>query len=234
MYSDKQFSYADFKNDFSEEELYNDNEGEDAFLFALNFAFGGSLENMRALGDIYSMCGHGVKVNYEKSIFWYQRAVDGGDLPSALRLADILYRAEGAPKDERRAFALYKLASDNGFTVATARLAEMYLHGRGTEKDFITARRLFEISAEAGEREACFEYAHILKSEGADGWREYLKKSADQSFGKATWEYYNLLVAEGCTDIRLLKMLLIYSYYDEINLGEEERALAKVALDNLK
>lgn len=211
-----------------------DNEGEDAFLYTLNFAFGGSVENMRVLGDIYSMCGHGVKVDYEKAIFWYQRAVDGGDIPSALRLADILYRTEGAPKDDNRAFALYKLASDNEFSVATARLAEMYLHGRGTERNLTEARRLFETAAQAGEREACYEYSHILKSEGAEDWKEYLKRSAEQSYGKASWEYYNLLVEEGCTDTRLLKRSLIGACYDEKSLGEKERALAKEALYSLK
>lgn len=234
MYSDKLFVKSDFEHDFIEDEQYMEAEGEDSFLYALYSAFGGSVENMSVLGIIYSSCGHGVKVDYDKAIFWYQRAVDGGDMPSAWRLADIFYRRAGAPKDFKRAFALYKLASDNGFFVATAQLGLMYLNGDGTKKDLVKARELLKVAADAGDRDACFAYSHILKEEGAEGWREYLKMAANQSLGKATWEYYNLLVSEGCADIGMLKKYLVITYYDETGLPEEIRLRAKALLDGLK
>lgn len=229
-----EFSRSDFENDFIAEEDYFDGEGEDAFLYTLNFAYGGSAESMRVLGDVYSMRGHGVKVDFEKAIFWYQRAVDRGDKCATLRLAEILYCTDGAPKNYERAFELYKLSADGGVTLAVSRLGKMYLYGHGAPKDFGKARGLIKQAAEEGEREACYEYAHILKNEGADGWRDYLKKAANQSWGKAAWELYNILLEEGGTDKRQLFMCLNTAYYDEQNLDAETRARAKTALDELK
>lgn len=233
MSSDLKFSRSDFENDFIADEEYYEHEGEDAFLYTLNFALGGSTESMRVLGDVYSSRGYGVKVDYDKAIFWYGRAVDRGDWCSALRLAEILYRTDGAPKDFERAFRLYQIAADNGVTLAVSRLGVMHLHGHGTPKDAKKARQLIEQAAEEGEREACYEYAQILKGEGSDGWKEYLEKAAGQSWGKAAWELYNILLAEGCADKKLLFRNLTVAYYDEYNLDEETRARAKSALDGL-
>lgn len=184
------YKFDDFKNDYTEDEDYLGREDELAFMHSLCSAFGGDTESMRVLGDIYSSNGHGVKTDFEKAAFWYGRAVDAGDVCAALRLADIYYCYEnkGLPNDYERAFALYRTAADGGVTLAISRLGQMYLYGVGCEKNLKKARPLLEKAAKEGEREACYEYAHILKDEGAEGCYGYLKKSADNSYGKACME----------------------------------------------
>lgn len=208
------YKFDDFKSDYSEVEDYIGREDELAFMHSLCSAFGGDMESMRVLGDIYSSSGYGVKTDFDKAVFWYGKAVNVGDISSALRLADIYYCYEnkGVPNDYEKALALYKTAADGGITLAISRLGQMYLYGMGCEKDSEKARPLLERAAKEGEREACCEYAHILKDEGAQGWFDYLKKSADNSYGKACWEIIQSR-ADELTDRQFL-MYLVYAAND--------------------
>lgn len=225
------YKYEDFLHDYDGEEDYFGREDELAFVYTLDKAYSGDVEYMRVLGDIYSSRGYGVKTDYGKAIFWYGKAGDCGDNNSVVRLADLLSRCDKVPKDYERAFLLYELAAEEGGELAAARLGAMYYYGYGCERDVDEARKWLKIGAESGEREACYLYAHILKDEGADGWKNFLFKSASQSYGKAAWELACELLADENADKKLVKMYLNIAAYDEENLGVDERARAQHMLE---
>lgn len=202
------YKYEDFKNDYDGEEDYMDGEDELAFIYTLDSAFAGDVQNMRVLGDIYSTCGYGVKVDYDKAKFWFGKAAEKGDLYSTVNLADLYYAYEhkGVPKDCEKAFPLYGRAAKEGHIKALARLGIMYLKGLGCKKNRVKARKIIGYAACEGNDEALYEYAHILKREGADNWKEYLKKAARNSNCNACWEMVSLYGDE-ITDSEFLHFL---------------------------
>ncbi|MDE7379925.1 MAG: hypothetical protein K2N14_02630, partial [Clostridia bacterium] len=205
------YKFDDFKDDYDEDEDYIDREDELAFMHSLCSAFNGDVASMRVLGDIYSSSGHGVVKDYNKAAYWYKRAADCGDNNCLLCLADIYFDGgDDFPKDYDKAFSLYELAEEEGSIRGAARLGIMYLYGMGCDKDFKAARKLLERAAKENDREACCEYALILKAEGAEDWFEYLEKSARQSYGKACWE-------------------IIESFADKIDDKQTEQLSAEIA-----
>ena len=202
------YKFEDFKDDYDQDEDYIGREDDLSFMHSLCTAFGGDVSSMRVLGEIYSSSGHGVVTDYNKAIFWYNRAVECGDKCSAQRLADIYYFCEGVPQDHKRAFELYEIAAEDGNAAATARLGTMCLYGRGCKKDFDRARVLLEKAAKENEREALYEYAHILRDGGAEDQFDILKKSADNSYAPACWE-----LIESFSDILDDKRFLLYLTY---------------------
>ena len=190
----KKYTLSDFQDDFSEEENYFDDEDELSFIHSLTRAFDGDEEYVRLMGQIYSSRGYGVKVDCAKAAFWYRRGAESGDLISVVRLADLYceYEKDGFPKDLEKAFKLYEFAAKEGDIHSSARAGIMYAHGLGCKADMAIARKYLASAAAENDREACYEYARILRGEGADGWEEYLKRSAYMSYGKASLEVVKL------------------------------------------
>lgn len=181
------YTYDDFKDDYDEKEDYIDREDELAFLYSLSSAMRGNTESMRTLGDVYSNAGCGVKVDYGKALYWYERAAACGDACAAWHAADLYSLSEEIPHDYEKAFALYKIAAKNGGAYASARLGTFYTYGTGTEKDEARGRELLKYAAEQGERIGEYEYALILFSEDADEdkWLDFMEKSAKSGYEPA-------------------------------------------------
>lgn len=204
----KDYAFDDFKNDFCEEENYFDDEDELSFAYTLSKAFSGDMEYINLLGQIYSSRGYGVKVDCFKAAFWYNRALKAGDTLAAARLADLYCEKErdGFPADLLKAFKFYEVAANAGDVYSSARLGIMYAHGLGCAADKAKARKFIAFAAEKNDREACYEYAHILREEGADNWAEYLKSSAYMSYGKACIEVVKLF-GDGLEDMKYILYL---------------------------
>lgn len=207
------YKLTDFENDYSEEEDYIGREDELAFAHTLSSAYGGNAEYMRVLGDIYSSNGHGVKQDFGKAVYWYEKGAAAGDLPSALRLADLYYGCDKVERDFNKAFVLYDKAKEGGSAHALSRLGQMYLNGWGTEKDQAQARSLLQRAAEQGDREACYEYAHLIREEDGEKSAEYLQKAAAQSYGKAAWELAQGLLGQESADVKALMRYLTAAAY---------------------
>ncbi|MDE7086971.1 MAG: sel1 repeat family protein [Clostridia bacterium] len=207
------YKYEDFKDDYIDDEDYFGMEDEFAFIHTLIGAYKGNVKYMRVMGDIYSSRGHGVIVDYKKAAYWYKMAADCGDNNSLLLLADLYYAFDrwGFPHDYEKAYGLYELAAEEGEIKGIARLGVMNLYGIGCEKDVAEGCKLIEIAAKKGEREACYEYAHMLEADGAEGWLDYLKKSAEQAYGKAGWEIITRF-GEKLTDLQFIKYLSCACY----------------------
>lgn len=109
-----EYKFDDFKHDYSKEEDYIDQEDELAFMYSLTTAFGGNVESMKVLGDCYSRSGYGVKKDCKKAAFWYEKAVEHGDMYSAFCLAELYYNGNGVAQDKKKALSLYKFAAEKG------------------------------------------------------------------------------------------------------------------------
>lgn len=182
------YKYEDFLHDYDEDEDYFGREDELAFVYSLDKAFAGTVEYMRILGIIYSSHGHGVKIDYDKAIFWFYKAAELGDEGSALRLADIYFDCEGVPHDYKKALLMYEIAAKAGNRKATARLGIMYFYGFGCEKNNQKARELIARAAAENEWEGLYYYYRVLKADGDEAWVEYLKRAAYHGNGKACWD----------------------------------------------
>ncbi len=218
------YTISDFVNDYDAEEDYIDREDELAFAHTLNCAANGDVQSMRLLGEIYSSHGYGVKNDLNKAIFWYGKASDAGDIPSKTSLCRLLCEGE-EPRDYARAFKLCieAVQSDDSCSYALSRLGYFYAHGLGVEKNEAKAEEFTARAALQGEREACYEYAQILKAKGAAEWTDYLKKSADQSYGKAAWEMADILLTRGDEgqDRRIIIYLTQAAYADIVEAAEK-------------
>ncbi len=209
------YKYEDFLHDYDDDEDYIGLEDELAFVHSLDRAFAGDTEYMRVLADVYSSNGHGVKLDYNKAIFWLEKLVECGKIFAAVRLGDMYleYDKEGVPNDFDKSFEYYKIAAKKGNAKAIARLGVMFLYGIGPEKDCGLARELLERAAEEGDGEGCYYFARILKEEGADDWFDYLKRAAEKSNGKACWELAKYFAATLTDNRFLISLACAASYY---------------------
>lgn len=212
------YKYEDFRHDYNEDEDWFGYDDELAFVHTLDEAFAGNTEYMRVLADIYSSNMHGVKLDYNKVIFWLYKLAERGDVYSTIRLAKMYfeYDDKGVPHDYKKALMLYEIAAKSGDERAVARLGIMHLYGFGCEKNAVSARELFERAAQKNEPEACFYFSRILKAEGAKDWFDYLKKAADNSNGRACWEIVKNY-ADTIPDNKFVHYLAIAAGYDSFD-----------------
>lgn len=86
------------------------------------------------LAHMYSD-GLGVEQDWEKAVYWYTRAFEGGSVPACYRLGRILEDGrDGREPDPSAAAEKYKLCADNGYAPAMVRLGDLYMDGRGVPK----------------------------------------------------------------------------------------------------
>ncbi|MFZ8167700.1 tetratricopeptide repeat protein [Alteromonas macleodii] len=89
---------------------------EDAIGFLEEAAKDGEIKAMFQLGGIYED-GLGVPIDYDKSLFFYKQASDGGDPNAQVELANIyrkLWAKFGIDKQDELAIELYKKAAEQG------------------------------------------------------------------------------------------------------------------------
>ncbi|MDC1107319.1 hypothetical protein OAT16_11465 [Prolixibacteraceae bacterium] len=79
-----------------------------------------------------------------KSIVWYHKAADQGDLEATKVLADLYYEGTGVVKDYKRAKALYMEAASQGDVASQARLGDIYYYGKGVKRNYTTACSWYE------------------------------------------------------------------------------------------
>ena len=108
---------------------------------------GGCPEAYAFAGVIYEIGCPGVKKDYEKARFYYERAIEQlVSVEAYLGLGRIYYFGRGVDPDYCKAFEYYDLvakeAKDNG--IAYLMLGRMYQHGQCVEKDLQKAKECYE------------------------------------------------------------------------------------------
>lgn len=101
------------------------------------------------LGDIY-LEGKEVPQNIQKAIFWYEKAVKGGEIDAAIKLAQIYHSNSLGSLDEKSAFQFFKVAADSGVSEAQFMLGEYYSKGKGTNVDVAEGKRWYKEAYQQG------------------------------------------------------------------------------------
>lgn len=126
-------------------DLYDSGEHKQALELAIDLINNGDEHANTLAGTIYEKGGNYVEQDIDKSIFYYQKAIEEvGALEAWLALGRIYYFGKGVNKDYQQAFYYYSSVDkdlDNG--VANLMLGKMYLNGHGVEKDLSQARTYF-------------------------------------------------------------------------------------------
>ncbi len=130
----------DFKNGL---EALQNKEYQKAIILLEKVANTGHHRAQTALGHIYKD-GKGVKTDFDKAIFWYEKAAIQDDIVAQYSLATIL---EKEKKDYNKAFAWYEEAAKQGALRAQYSLGLLYAKGLGTKKDELKAYKLFKIAS---------------------------------------------------------------------------------------
>ncbi|HSE52674.1 MAG TPA: serine/threonine-protein kinase [Gemmatimonadales bacterium] len=117
-----------------------------AFRVCTDEAQKGNVVSQRLLAGLYDRSqvpGHDTE-----AVTWYRRAADAGDLPSMLRLGQLLHAGKGVPPNALDATTWIKKAAEADYTPAWGVLAERYETGLGVRRSdkeaFFWWRRLAE------------------------------------------------------------------------------------------
>ena len=117
-----------------------------AFRVCTDEAQKGNVVSQRLLAGLYDRSqvpGHDTE-----AVTWYRRAADAGDLPSMLRLGQLLHAGKGVPPNALDATTWIKKAAEADYTPAWSTLAERYETGLGVRRSdkeaFFWWRRLAE------------------------------------------------------------------------------------------
>jgi SEL1 protein len=111
------------------------------------------------LGRMY-LRGDGVRQDFERAKFWFDRGVKFGDPQSQYGLGLMLLHGYGIPKNVSRAAELFKAAADQDYAPAQVQIGALYLD-QGHADDLANANHYFELAARYGNLEAFYYLAEM-------------------------------------------------------------------------
>ena len=125
----------------------------------------GDVEAMFMLGVLF-WDGTDVERNIEKSIKYYEQAIENGDTRSMFNLASLYdFAGEGIiPQNLSRAIELYTLAADKGEVCAQTNLGVIYETGTGVPQDYSKAVDLYERAAAQGDFDAELNLGYLYEA----------------------------------------------------------------------
>ena len=88
--------------------------------------------------------------DYQKALFWFERAADQGNAFAQHNLAVMYDTGEGVAKDYKKAVYWFEKAADQGVAVAQFSLGSMYNNGQGVAKNYQKAFYWYQKSANQG------------------------------------------------------------------------------------
>ena len=83
-----------------------------------------------------------IEIDYEQSFYWYERAMEKGNINATIRLADYLSDGLGCNKDTEKAIGLYLSCIERGSSVAAHNLGVLYRD----LKNYAEAFKYYELS----------------------------------------------------------------------------------------
>ncbi|HEV8151104.1 MAG TPA: serine/threonine-protein kinase, partial [Gemmatimonadales bacterium] len=123
-----------------------------AFRLCSDEAQKGNVVSQRRLAALYDRSpvpGHDAE-----AVTWYRKAAEAGDLPSLLRLGQLLHLGKGTPQNELDATAKIRQAAEAEYQPAWTVLAERYEQGLGLKKSDKDAAFWYRKAAEKGDAAA--------------------------------------------------------------------------------
>jgi hypothetical protein len=86
----------------------------------------------------------GEEIDYEKAMYWYEKATEQGESHAPFNLAQLYRTGKGGIQDKNRAVKYYTLAAERGNSEGQFSLGVMYFEGSGTAVDMEKARYWWE------------------------------------------------------------------------------------------
>ena len=115
----------------------------------------GDMEAQLHLGRMYGT-GEGTEVNYEKALYWWEKAAEQGDVRAQFATADMYYCSygEGMSWDKEKALCWFEKAAAQGHIKAQFKTGCMYYKGEGTKRNKEKALYWWEQAAAQGDESA--------------------------------------------------------------------------------
>jgi TPR repeat protein len=119
-----------------------------AFIFyrRIMLAEMGNTNAQNNLGVMYHN-GEGVERDYNKAIYWYQRAAEHGHKVAQCNLGVIYRNTPAIEKDYKKAFFWFSESAKQGYRDAQLNLGVMYKYGEYVEQDYKKATHWFSEAA---------------------------------------------------------------------------------------
>lgn len=124
-----------------------------AYNFTVPLAERGNPAALNLLGRMYEL-GNGVPQDPARSVIYYRKAAEKGDIYAQFNLAVSYDTGFGVPMNFRQAVKWYRRAADQGAGFAQYSLATMYEEGNGVEQNFQQAAQWYRRAAERGNKQA--------------------------------------------------------------------------------
>ncbi|NCT41543.1 MAG: hypothetical protein GW778_07785 [Alphaproteobacteria bacterium] len=153
-------------------------------------AFEGIGEAQHDLAAIYTAGHGGVKQDYSRAAFWFEKAAENGVANASYNLGVLHHQGLGFEPDVRAAMAWYKDAANKGHPEAQYNLGIAYIEGIGVPYDPVLASNYFEKAALNGVVEAAYNLGLIyenglLGAAEPDSALRWYKAAADQGSPEA-------------------------------------------------
>ncbi|HEB94499.1 MAG TPA: sel1 repeat family protein [Gammaproteobacteria bacterium] len=124
-----------------------------AYNFTVPLAGQGNPAALNLLGMMYEL-GRGVPQDPARSVVYYRKAAEKGDIHAQFNLAVSYNTGVGIPMNFQQAVKWYRRAADQGADFAQYNLATMYEEGSGVAQDFQQAAQWYRLAAEHGNPQA--------------------------------------------------------------------------------
>ncbi|MGN8702672.1 TIR domain-containing protein, partial [Catenibacterium mitsuokai] len=99
--------------------------------------------------------GYGVEKNYTQAVYYYNKAIDLGNIKAMSNLGACYYHGYGTEKDYTKAVTYYNKAIDLGNINAMLQLGICYYYGHGVKQDYKQAFSWFKKAADKNHANAC-------------------------------------------------------------------------------
>ena len=142
-------------------------------------------DGLYEIGNMYFF-GEGARKNIDKSIEWFSKAADYGNVDAMMDLADMFYKGGIVARNYRKSIEWYKIAAANGNTKAMYNLGSMYCEGIGVEQDYEEAAKWWRQAADNGNVKAMYNLGSMF----------YYGIGTDENHSRAV-EWYRKAASEG-------------------------------------
>ena len=197
--------------------------------YFFNLAIAGDLDAQLYVANRYLKGTNEVPRDYEKAIFWYQKAAKSGLHEAQNDLGDIYYNGNGVEQSYYKAFEWYQKAANQGNADAQRKLGSMYYNGNGVARDYAKTIEWYTKAANQGNADAQKMlgdlYSDCETIAGALGYHYYNAKYVDESEAKAL-ELYTKAANNGNADAQ---EVLGNIYYNEGNYAKAIEWYTKAA-----
>lgn len=112
------------------------------------------------LGVIYSQ-GKGVRQDYSKAFYWYQKSADQGLSGAQVTLGISYHKGEGVRQDYSKALYWLRKAADQKNTIAQNYIGLLYKSGEGVRQNKTTAKEWHGMACDNGDQYGCDWYKEL-------------------------------------------------------------------------